>query len=82
MNHCFKEFEEHKSEESAVECLRCLKEHYEELFFDDTEKRLKLASEEWDKEVTKYMVEISDMLNIKSREQFIEVKEKYNLTIY
>lgn len=82
MNHCFQEFEEHKSEESAVECLRCLKEHYEELFFDDSEKRLKLASEYWDIEAAKYMTEITEILNVRSREQFIELKEKYNLTIY
>jgi hypothetical protein len=82
MNYCFEKFEGLKTEWIAIECLRCLKEHYEDLFFDDSEKRLKLASEEWDKEIAKYMIEITEILNIKSREQFIELKEKYNLTIY
>lgn len=82
MKECIEEWEKEKNEETAAEVLRCFKEWAEDIYFDDDEKRLKLAREVWDNSVTEIMKEISETLNIHTREDFIKLKEKYNLTMY
>ncbi len=82
MIECIEEWEKEKNEETAAEVLRCFKEYGEDIYFDDCEKRLSLAREIWDKSVTNIMKEISEILNIKTRDDFILLKDKYNLTMY
>ncbi len=82
MKECIQEFEENRNEEGAAEALRCLKEHAEEIFFDDESLRLYLSREVWDKSIKKFMDEINETLKIKTRDEFIKFKEKYNLTMY
>ncbi|MGC8565546.1 MAG: hypothetical protein ACP5R0_02620 [Thermoplasmata archaeon] len=82
MKECIEEWEREKKEEKAAEVLRCFKEWAEEIYFNDDESRLMLAREVWDRSVTEIMKEISETLNIKTRDDFIYLKEKYNLTMY
>ncbi len=82
MKECIEEWEREKNEEKAAEVLRCFKEWAEEIYFNDDEKRLMLAREVWDRSVTDIMKEISETLKIKTRDDFIYLKEKYNLTMY
>ncbi len=82
MKECIHEFEEHKNEEGAVEALRCLKEHAEEIFFDDENSRIYLSREIWDGSIKKFMDEINEVIKIKTRDEFIKFKEKYNITMY
>lgn len=82
MKECLEEWERKKNEESAVEVLRCFKEWAEDIYFDDEEKRLVLAREVWDSSVTETMKEISEVLKVRTRQDFINLKEKYNLTMY
>ncbi|MFP3317689.1 MAG: hypothetical protein RXP98_00680 [Thermoplasmata archaeon] len=82
MKECIEHFENERNEEGAAEVLRCFKEYGEDIYFDDEEKRLVLAREVWDKEITNIMKEISEILNVRTREDFIKLKEKYNLTMY
>jgi len=79
---CIEEWEKEKSEEKGAEVLRCFKEWAEEIYFNDDESRLMLAREVWDRSVTEIMKEISETLKIKTRDDFIYLKEKYNLTMY
>ncbi len=82
MKECIEEWEKEKNEEIAGEVLRCFKEWAEDIYFDDDEQRLKLAREVWDHSVSEIMKEISEVLGIKNRDDFIKLKEKYNLTMY
>lgn len=82
MKECLEEWERKKNEESAAEVLRCFKEWAEDIYFNDEEKRLMLAREIWDSSVKEIMKEISEILKVRTREDFINLKEKYNLTMY
>ncbi|HEU12833.1 MAG: hypothetical protein ACP5G5_01150 [Thermoplasmata archaeon] len=82
MRECLEIWEKEKDEEGAAETLRCFKEYGEDIYFDDEEKRMYLAREVWDNSVKKIMEEISQILKVHSREDFIKLKEKYNLTMY
>ena len=67
MKECIKEWK--GDEESAAEILRCFKEYGEDIYFNDCEGR-------------HLMKEISKVLKINTRDDFINLKEKYNLTMY
>lgn len=82
MRECIEIWEKERNEEGAVETLRCFKEYGEDIYFDDDERRLMLAREVWDKSVKNIMIEISGLLNVHTRDDFIRLKEKYNLTMY
>ncbi len=62
--------------------LRELKLEGEEIIFSAKKGRIMLLSELWDTSKSKIMEEISEKYQIKTREQFISFKEKYNLTDY
>ncbi|MEL9998712.1 MAG: hypothetical protein QXG55_04580 [Thermoplasmata archaeon] len=80
MKECIKEWK--GDEESAAEILRCFKEYGEDIYFNDCEGRLFLAREIWDNSISDLMKEISKVLKINTRDDFINLKEKYNLTMY
>ncbi len=82
MIECIHEFEENRSEEGAAEALRCLKEHAEEIFFDDENSRIFLSRQIWDESIKEFMDKINETLKIKTRDEFIKFKEKYNITMY
>lgn len=62
--------------------LRELKLQGEEIIFSVLKGRMMLLSEIWDSSKSKIMEEISQKYGITSREQFIQFKEKFNLTDY
>lgn len=62
--------------------LRELKLHGEEIIFSVLKGRMMLLSEIWDSSKSKIMEEISQKYGITSREQFIQFKERFNLTDY
>ncbi len=62
--------------------LRELKLEGEEIIFSEKKGRMMLLSEIWDSSKSKIMEEISEKYGIRNREQFIQFKEKYNLTDY
>jgi len=64
------------------EVLRELKREGEEIIFSTKLGRMMLLSEIWDKSRAEVMERISRNYGVNSREKFIELKEKYNLTDY
>lgn len=78
--HCFSHLE--GTEESAAECIHCLKKHGEQVLFDDSEKRLKLGREAFDVSYQDEMKKLTELLGIKSRDNYEVMDRKYNLTMY
>lgn len=78
--HCFSHLE--GTEDSAAECIHCLKKHGEQVLFDDSEKRLKLGREAFDNKYVDRMQDITELLKIKSRDDYEVVDRKFNLTMY
>lgn len=70
------------NEESAAECIHCLKKNGEQVLFDDDESRLKLGREVFDTKYTEEMKTLTKILGITSRDQYEAVDRKYNLTMY
>ncbi len=79
-DHCFSHLE--STEESAAECIHCLKKHGEQVLFDDNEKRLKMGREIYDKKYSGEMKTLTQILGISTREKYEEMDRKYNLTMY
>lgn len=77
---CFSHLE--STEESAAECIHCLKKHGEQILYDETEKRLKMGRELFDKKYAGEMKTLSQVLGINSRQSYEEMDKKYNLTMY
>lgn len=77
---CFKHLKD--DEESAAECVHCLKKNGEQVIFDDHEKRLKLGREAYDDTYTEQITRVSKILGINSRESYEEADRKFNLTMY
>lgn len=77
---CFSHLKE--DEESAAECIHCLKKYGEQIFFDDHQMRLALGRELYDSTYQEAMRTLTDLLDIKSREDYTLVDKKYNLTMY
>lgn len=77
---CFHHLKE--DEESAAECIHCLKKHGEQVLFDDHENRLKLGREVYDDTYTEKMKQLSTILGIVSRESYEKADRKFNLTMY
>ena len=79
-DHCFSHLK--KDEESAAECIHCLRKHGEQVLFDREEHRLKLGREKYDARYAGEMKAISETLGIKSLEDYERMDRKYNLTMY
>ncbi len=77
---CFSHLED--NEESAAECIHCLKKHGEQVLFDEAEKRLKMGREAYDRKYAGEMKTLTQILGISSREKYEEMDRKYNLTMY
>ncbi|MCL4328759.1 MAG: hypothetical protein M1151_05915 [Candidatus Thermoplasmatota archaeon] len=69
-------------EESAAECVHCLKKHGETVIFSDKLGRLALGREMWDDSHAKDMESVSEILGITDRKTYEEADRKYNLTMY
>jgi hypothetical protein len=79
---CIEEFERNKTEEAAAKLIICLINNKENIYWDDKLKRLRCAAEIHENEWAPLMEEITKTLGIKSREEYIQIKNKYNLTQY
>lgn len=77
---CYADLE--NTEESAAECIHCMKKYGEQIFFDAGLKRLKLGREGYDKKYSGIMETLSGLLGIDSPEKYEEMDKKYNLTMY
>lgn len=75
-------FEEAKDEESAAECVHCLRKNGEWVFYDPSKKRLVLGREKYDPSPGEEMSRISKLLEISSQKSFEDADEKFNLTMY
>lgn len=75
-------FEEAENEETAAECIHCLRKHGEWVFFDKSKKRIALGREKYDSSNAKEMERISKLLKIKDEKSYHEADEKFNLTMY
>ncbi len=76
---CFKDLEDGLS---AAEAIHCIQKHGETVLYDNNKKRLVLWREQYDPEPEKYMIKISNLLNINSRESYERADKEYNLTMY
>jgi len=76
---CFKDL---KDALSAAEAIHCVQKYGETVLYDDNKNRLILWREEYDNEPEKYMIKISELLNINSRESYEIADKEYNLTMY
>ena len=74
-------FDHAKDEESAAECIHCLRRYGEQVMFDESKGRLKLGREIYE-DHTAEMTRISELLGIKTRSDYESVDKKYNLTMY
>jgi hypothetical protein len=79
---CIEEFEHHKTEEGAAKLIVCLINNRENIYWDDVLSRLKCAAEVNDSKWAPLMEEITKLLGIKNRDEYIALKKKYNLTQY
>jgi hypothetical protein len=68
--------------DEAAEAIHCIQKYGETVLFDDTEKRLILWREIYDKSPEEHMIKISNLLGIKSQESYEEADKVYNLTMY
>lgn len=77
---CFSHLEE--DEESAAECIHCLKKYGEQVFFDDTQGRLVMGREMYDDSYSSAMKALTELLKIRTRSDYEAMDKKYNLTMY
>ena len=77
---CFSHLE--NNEESAAECIHCLKKLGEQVMFSRTEKRLVLGRESYDPAYSDKMKNLTKLLGISSLEDYERVDRNYNLTMY
>ncbi|MEM0158060.1 MAG: hypothetical protein QXV22_03215 [Thermoplasmataceae archaeon] len=77
---CFHHLED--SEESAAECIHCLRKFGEQVFYDPAMARLRLGREMYDSSVIEMMERITNALGIRNREDYEKMDRKYNLTMY
>ncbi len=77
---CIESFESDRSEERAAKLIVCLINNRETVYWDDGKKRLRLAAEVHDKSWSRIMESLTEALGVKSRDEYIKMKYKYNLT--
>lgn len=75
-------FEEAEDEETAAECVHCLRKHGEWVYFDAKKKRLVLGREKFDSSSAEDMKRISKLLKISNEQSYKDADEKFNLTMY
>ncbi|EQB74096.1 MAG: hypothetical protein AMDU4_FER2C00028G0003 [Ferroplasma sp. Type II] len=76
---CFKNITD---ADQAAEAIHCIQKCGETVLYDDTEKRLILWREIYDKSPEEHMIKISKLLEISSRETYEAADKRYNLTMY
>ena len=79
---CLEEFEHNQTEEEAAKLIVCMINNKENIYWDDNLKRLKCAAEVHDNSWAPIMERITEALGIKNWEDYVKIKEKYNLTQY
>lgn len=79
---CVEEMEHKGGAEGAAAAIRCLKRHKEDIYWDDNLGRLKASAERWQDGWEDLMRDITKELGMTDRESYVEVKNKYNLTMY
>ncbi len=77
---CIEAFEHDRSEEGAAKLIVCLMNNKENIYWDEGKKRLALAAEIHDESWSSIMESITKALGVSSRDEYIKVKYKYNLT--
>ncbi|AKA48809.1 hypothetical protein IX51_06475 [uncultured archaeon] len=77
---CYEDLE--STEESAAECIHCMKKYGEQIFFDREAGRLKLGREVYDRKYSGIMETLSNVMGIDSLETYEKMDKKYNLTMY
>ena len=77
---CTKEFEHNRSEEGAAKLIVCLINNKENIYWDESKGRLMLAAEVHDESWVPIMKSVTEALGVKSRDEYIKIKYKYNLT--
>ncbi len=75
-------FEEAKNEETAAECIHCLKRYGEQVIYSDDLGRLMLGRELYDHRFDEEMKKITEYLGIKNRSDYEMMDKVYNLTMY
>ncbi len=75
-------FEEAKNEETAAECIHCLKRYGEQVIYSDDLGRLMLGRELYDHRFEEDMKKITAYLGIKNRSDYELMDKVYNLTMY
>jgi len=79
---CVEELEQKGGANGAAAFILCIKRHREEVYWDDDLGRLKVAAEIWQSEWADLMQDVTAKLGITDRVSYVEVKNKYNLTMY
>ncbi|RLF61221.1 MAG: hypothetical protein DRN25_00785 [Thermoplasmata archaeon] len=82
LEHAWHEFEHEQTPERAAWFLIMMVFHKENIYWDDKEKRIKCAAEVYDSSWKDKMEKVTEVLGIKTWEEFVKVKNKYNLTQY
>lgn len=77
---CIEEFKGDRSEEGAAKLIVCLVNNKENIYWDESKKRLRLAAETHDKSLAPIMKSITRALGVKTRDEYTKMKYKYNLT--
>ncbi len=77
---CIEEFKRNRDEEGAAKLIVCLINNKENVYWDEGEKNLKLAAEVHDERLAPLMKSVTKALGVKSRDEYIKIKNKYNLT--
>ncbi|MGC8608385.1 MAG: hypothetical protein ACP5UV_00765 [Thermoplasmata archaeon] len=76
---CFKDVED---EETAAECVHCLKKYGEQVIYSDELGRLMLGRELYDHRFDDDMKKLTIYLNIRNRSDYELMDSTYNLTMY
>lgn len=79
---CVEEMEHKGGAEGAAAAIRCFKRHKEDIYWDDDLGRLRASAEVWEDGWEDLMQDVTDRLGITDRESYVEIKNKYNLTVY
>jgi hypothetical protein len=77
---CIEEFKHNPSEEGAARLIICLINNKENIYWDDSQKRLRCAAEVHNDSWASLMKELTKVLGITTRDEYTKIKYKYNLT--
>lgn len=81
LHECWKRISDRYAKEDQIQFLKCLKEEGCTVYWSNLYQRLILRSRPGENETSskRFMVEAAEILGIKSREDWIELKTKYSL---